>query len=86
MDHKVSSARLVKLFENNNICQPCLKNGLGKILLNVVKFNWEEKVQGRPEESNQVPTKLDKSNLSQEQIDSNIQRELALRKKDHASA
>jgi len=86
MDHKVSSARLVKLFENNNICQHCLKNGLGKILLNVVKFNWEEKVQGRPEESDQVPTKLDKAALSQDQIDNNIQRELDLRKKDQTTS
>ena len=82
LDHKVSSARLSKLFENNNICKACLKNGLGKILLNVVKFDWEEKVQSRPEQSEQVPTKLDKTMLSQDQIDANIQRELALREKE----
>jgi hypothetical protein len=80
--HKVSSTRLSKLFENNNICKACLKNGLGKILLNVVKFDWEEKVQSRPNESDQVPTKLDKTALSQEQINANIQRELDLQEKE----
>ena len=90
LNYKASSARLAKLFENNNICQPCLKKGLGKIQLNVVKFDWEEKVQSRPEESSQVPTKLDKTDLTQEELERIQTRELELQKKEkeqgHASA
>ena len=79
VDGLVTGNRIQEFFKNSsNYCPECLKAGVGKILLTVVKFDWEKEAQ--PLNKSNVPTKVE-SDL--EEIAQNLKREMELRKSDN---
>ena len=76
---KLSSQVMKNIFKNSNtFCQVCYKNGVGRITLQVTGFDWEK--EGVTKSVSQVPTKLDVSKLSQEELEriKNREKELTL--------
>lgn len=45
LDKQLSSRHILKGLENYHYCPECEKNGLGKIHLDVIKFDWERKLK-----------------------------------------
>ena len=72
----VNGKRLQEVFKtSSNYCSDCLKAGVGKILMTIVKFDWEKEAQ--PLNKSNVPTK---AKSTPEEIALNLKRELELRK------
>jgi hypothetical protein len=73
----VSSSSLKSTFGNRSFyCEKCQKDGLGKILLSIVKFDWEKDVTTRNQSS--VPTNVPLHSITDEELKKNVQRELGL--------
>lgn len=50
LDNKLTGKRILDRIGNNQYCDKCEMNGLGKIYLDVIKFDWEKKLStSRPE-------------------------------------
>ena len=77
----VSGKRLQELFRtSSNCCPKCLKDGVGKIVMNIIKFDWEKEAQ--PLNKSSIPIKV---TATPEEITKNLQRELELRKSEKKS-
>jgi len=75
----VTGKRLQEVFKtSSNYCPNCLKAGLGKILMTIVKFDWEKEAQPL----NKSSIKVD---ATPEEISKNLKRELELRKSEKKS-
>ena len=78
----VTGKRLQEVFKtSSNYCPKCLKAGLGKILMTIVKFDWEKEAKLLNKSS--VPIKVD---ATPEEISKNLKRELELRKSEKKSS
>ena len=65
---KLSSKVMKNIFKNSNtFCPAWYKNGVGRITLQVTGFDWEK--EGVTKSVSQVPTKLDVSKLSPEELE-----------------
>ena len=65
---KLSSQVMKNIFKNSDtLCPVCYKNGVGRITLQVTGFDWEK--EGVTKSVSQVPTKLDVSKLSPEELE-----------------
>ena len=77
----VTGKRLQELFKtSSNYCPKCSKNGVGKIVMNIIKFDWEKEAQ--PLNKSSIPIKV---TATPEEITKNLQRELELRKSEKKS-
>lgn len=81
LNNRVNSRRIKDAFaKSGTFCIQCRKDGLGPIQLKVKKFDWELDAKSIHRESDDhAPVKLDPSELSPEQIQKNIDREMKLR-------
>ena len=84
LNNRINARRIKEAFaKSGTFCIQCRKDGLGPIQLKVKKFDWELEGQSiRRESDDHAPIKLDPSELSPEQIQKNIDREMKLREEE----
>lgn len=84
LENKLTGRRLFEKLEHQHFCPQCQKAGLGNIYLDVIKFDWEKNLEtGRDNDALHVPSHVDKTKLTSEQINTNMERERTLAKKEN---
>lgn len=84
LENKLTSRRLLSSLDNQHFCAVCQSRGLGNIHLDVIKFDWEKNLETeRNEATEHVPTHLDKTKLTPDQINANMERERQLTEKEN---
>lgn len=68
-EKSTSSNNVKMLLEKKSYCENCKKRNLGNIGLRVIKFESEREATSL--DSSKVPTKLDPSTISKEQLEQN---------------
>ena len=74
----VTGKRLQEVFKTtSNYCPKCLKDGVGRILMTIIKFDWEK--EAKPLNKSSIPARPE---ATPEEIARNINRELELQKSE----
>jgi hypothetical protein len=78
LENKLSSGRVKNLFENNSTyCTACASQGLGKIILKVIKFDHDKKVESnRSKQDLHTPSWIDPDSISKEKRKALLEKEL----------